>query len=314
MTFAMVCASHSPLLLDNEFASQSVCDQVVNSFEKMRDFIDDFAPEVIVQFSPDHFHGFHYDNMPSFCLGAACSSMGDWSTSPGPLNVDEDMAIELANFVRESEIDLSISYNMLVDHGFVQIWEVMWGNFIKYPIIPIFINSIAPPLPPYRRARMLGDAVGKFAMHTGKRVLFAGSGGLSHDPAVPSIKGASKDLRERLVGRIKPEGEVQAKREAQVRAAAVAAMNGTGSSMPLNPDWDVEFMRLISDGNFARLDAFAPDEVSREAGSAGNEVLCWVAAAAALNATGSYRTVQSDYVAVDGWIAGVGHMSAVGSQ
>ncbi|RXR28538.1 TrbI/VirB10 family protein [Sphingobium fluviale] len=55
--------------------------------------ISDFDPDLIIQFSPDHFHGFHYDNMPSFCVGAAAESYGDYGTAKGPLNVDEDLAL-----------------------------------------------------------------------------------------------------------------------------------------------------------------------------------------------------------------------------
>lgn len=314
MPFAMVCASHTPLMMKEQFASVEVCDRVRESFREMADFVEAFRPDHIVQFSPDHFHGFHYDNMPSFCLGAAARSYGDWGTSEGALAVDEDVALDLLNAVRAVDIDVSVSYDMVVDHGFVQIWEAMWGDFVRYPIVPIFVNSIAPPLPTYRRARMLGEAVGTWARASGKRILFGASGGLSHDPVVPMIRGAGPDVRERLLGRSSFGPEQQARREQQVEAAAIAAIKGEGPARPLNPQWDRSFLDLVATRDWAALDSLTAHDVDAAAGAGGNEVLCWVAAAAALAASaGTYRVAQHDYLDIPGWIAGMAHMTAIGN-
>src|SRR5450631_317234 len=197
MPFALACASHTPMLLDEDYATAEICVSVRKSFDRLAAFVDDFEPEQIIQFSPDHFHGFHYDNMPSFCVGVAAKSYGDWNTTRGPLMVDENYALAVLNAARAADIDVSVSYDMTVDHGFVQIWEAMFGRFDRIPIVPVFINCIAWPLPSYRRARLLGEAVGRFAAASGKNVLFAASGGLSHDPLVPQIKGASPEMRQR---------------------------------------------------------------------------------------------------------------------
>jgi 2,3-dihydroxyphenylpropionate 1,2-dioxygenase len=41
---------------------------------------------------------------------------------------------------------------MVVDHGFVQMWELMFGRADRYPAVPIFVNCAVPPLPTNRRA------------------------------------------------------------------------------------------------------------------------------------------------------------------
>jgi 2,3-dihydroxyphenylpropionate 1,2-dioxygenase len=310
MNFALTCASHTPLLLKEEYSSASVCSKVRVSFERMASFIEDFAPDVIIQFSPDHFHGFHYDNMPSFCLGTAARSYGDWGTAVGSLRVDEELALGILNAVRRADIDLAVSYDMVVDHGFVQIWETMFNTIDFCPIVPIFINCIADPLPFYRRVRLLGDAVGRFSKGAGRRTLFAASGGLSHDPVVPKMRGASPAVRDRLIGRTAVGPVQQAEREQQVRAAALDAMHRRGPARPLNPQWDLNFLRLLETGAWTEIDAFTPESVHAVAGSGGNEILCWVAAAAAMASASAYEVVQSDYVAVDGWIAGMAHFSA----
>jgi len=199
--FALACASHTPLFMQEDLADPHVIAGVQASFEKLASFVRDFAPDRIIQFSPDHFHGFNYGLMPSFCVGTAAKSYGDWGTGCGPLNVDEVYASAVLDAVRDADIDAAISYDMVVDHGFVQIWEIMFGGFADLPITPIFVNAVGQPLPRYRRARQLGEAVGRFAAQSGERVLFVASGGLSHDPLVPQIRGAAPEVRDRLVGK-----------------------------------------------------------------------------------------------------------------
>ncbi len=309
--FALACASHTPLLMRNELAEPGVCDAVRGSFDRLGDFIANFAPDQIIQFAPDHFHGFHYDMMPSFCVGTAARSYGDWGTTAGPLKVDEDFALALLDAVRDADIDAAVSFDMLVDHGFVQMWETMYGRFDDLPIVPIFVNAVGRPLPKYHRARLLGEAVGRFAASSGKRVLFAASGGLSHDPIVPTIRGASPELRDRLIGRSSFGAEQQAAREQAVHAAGAAAMVGDGPVRPLNAGWDKAFLDLLVARDWAAVDALTPEAVDAEAGSGANEVLAWVAAAAAMQAAGgAYTVVQRDYRAIPGWIAGMAVLSA----
>jgi len=300
------------MLMEERFASANVCAQVRDSFDRMARFVRDFAPDQIVQFSPDHFHGFHYDLMPSFCVGAAATSYGDWGTEKGSLNVDEDFALALLDAVRDADVDAAVSFDMTVDHGFVQMWEAMFGRFDDLPIVPIFVNAIGYPLPKYHRARALGVAVGRFLATSGKRVLLAASGGLSHDPVVPRIVGAPADLRARLLGRFTFDPEQQARREEQVREAAGQAIIGAGPCRPLNPDWDRRFLHSLRNGDWAAIDALTPETVDAEAGAGANEALSWVAAAAALAAAGgAFEIVQEDYIAIPGWIAGMAHLAAL---
>jgi 2,3-dihydroxyphenylpropionate 1,2-dioxygenase len=309
--FAMVCASHTPLLMRETLASPVVCDSVKAAFAELAVFVRDFAPDQIIQFSPDHFHGFHYDVMPSFCVGTAARSYGDWGTAPGTLKVDENFALDLLDALREADIDAAVSFDMVVDHGFIQIWETMFGRFDDLPIIPVFVNAIGYPIPKYRRARLLGAAVGRFAAASGRRVLFAASGGLSHDPIVPRIRGASPELRNRLIGSTHFGPEEQALRERAVHDAGAAAARGEGPCRPLNPDWDRRFLGMLAMRDWTSIDALTAADVERDAGAGANEVLAWVAAAAATEAAaGNYEMVQQSYQAIPGWIAGMAVIAA----
>lgn len=309
MALALVCASHSPFLGKGP-VSDTAAKKVDTALSRLATFIRDFQPDYAIQFSPDHFNGFFYDAMPPFCVGAAAVSVGDVGCQAGPLDVPEQTALDLVRHLRGDDFDVAVSYRMSVDHGFVQVWETTLGTFREIPIVPVFVNGAAPPEPTYRRARMLGESVGRFAAQAGKRVLILASGGLSHDPPVPSMEDAAGEVRERLInGRdITPEG--RRVREARMLEAAILSDAGKGPCQPLNPEWDASVMAMLCKGDIAGFDAFETDEVRRVAGRGGNETLSWVAACAAMRAGGPYTVEQSFYEAIPGWIVGFATLAA----
>ncbi len=309
MALGLVCASHTPLMRDGE-APADTRKRVSDAFAELASYVRAFRPDCIVQFSPDHFNGFFYDLMPSFCIGAGAVSLGDWGGGTGPLPVPEAFALDVLGATREAGFDPALSYRMPVDHGFVQMWEAMLGTFAEIPIVPIFINCAAPPVPSYGRVKAFGDAVGRFVAGSGKRVLFAASGGLSHDPPVPSMQSAPPELRERLIDGRNPTDEARELRESRVLEAGRLAVLGEGPCMPLNEDWDRLFLQRLKAMDWPALEALDTDQVRVEAGRGANEVLGWVAAFAALSASGPYDVQQEFYQAIPGWIAGMAMVAA----
>lgn len=307
MTLATICASHSPLMHEG-VATPETREDVAKAFAALADFVRRFSPDLIVMFWPDHFNGFFYDLMPAFCLGLRAYAIGDWDTRPGELPVPTDEAADLLAHLLQGGIDIASSRRMSVDHGAVQIWEEMFGKDEPYPapIVPIFVNCSAPPLPEYRRVRQLGKLVGDWAQNRSKRVLIVGSGGLSHDPPTPDIATAPAEVRERLIAGRNPTAETLAARKAFVLEAGAAAAQGLPPCMPLNPAWDAEVMDIFSGGRLAEFDAFEPMDVRAKAGRGANEILTWVAALSAQASAGAYEPDYQFYRAVDGWIAGMG--------
>lgn len=308
MPLALACASHTPLMRDG-VCPPDVRAKVTSSFLDLASRVRDFAPDMIIQFSPDHFNGFFYDLMPAFCVGAQAESIGDWGTKPGPLDVPEGLAIELAEYLMDSGFDIAVSYRMRIDHGFVQIWEQAFGSATLLPMVPIFVNCAAPPLPSFRRARELGDAVGRFAQSTGKRIVIAASGGLSHDPPTPQIKGAAAELRAKLIDNRNPSAEERAARERRVLEAGRSVVAGVSQILPVSTVWDIEFMQRLREGPLEQFDSWSARELVSVAGRGGPEVLCWVAACAAMRAAGAYETELHLYEAIQGWIAGMAILS-----
>ncbi len=308
MTLALACASHSPLMPYGpvDAATRSA---IADSFQNLAAIIQDFAPDLVIEFGPDHFNGFFYDLMPAFCVGAAAESIGDWNTKTGPLTVPERTAVKLSQHLLDEGIDVALSYRMRIDHGFVQFWESTIGDASNLPIIPIFVNCAAPPLPTMRRARMLGEAVGRFASGLGKRVLIVASGGLSHDPPTPQIATASPDVRERLIANRNPSAQEREVRESRIRAMGVAVDEGQAEILPVSREWDEQFLEKLTNGSTDIFDGLTVDELVREAGRGGPEVMCWVAAMAAMRADGPVETTLHRYADVQGWIAGMAILS-----
>lgn len=282
---------------------------VRSGFDALARVVNDFRPELIIQFSPDHFNGFFYELMPTFCVGTAAESVGDWGTRAGPLDVPQHIAADLAKELIAREFDIATSYRMKVDHGFVQIWENLFGAATHLPIVPIFINAAAPPLPSFRRARLLGQAVGAFAVATGLRVLMVASGGLSHDPPTPLLETASPEVRERLINVQPPTPAAHAARRERVRAASELVLSGAPEILPVSEEWDRRFLEAFVADELSSYDQISTAELVKLAGRGAPEVLCWVAAQAAAKAAGPLQIDIHFYAAIQGWLAGMAIVS-----
>ncbi|BBU21212.1 3-(2,3-dihydroxyphenyl)propionate dioxygenase [Mycobacterium xenopi] len=146
--------SHSPLL-NLPGPSQDLLDDINSALADAREFVREYDPELVVIFAPDHYNGFFYKLMPPFCIGTAAEAVGDYGTQAGPLNVPSDTATACAQAVLDAGVDVAISASMQVDHGAVQPLQALFGDAAQLPVVPIFINSVATPLGPIRRARAL---------------------------------------------------------------------------------------------------------------------------------------------------------------
>jgi 2,3-dihydroxyphenylpropionate 1,2-dioxygenase len=295
--------SHSPLL-NLPGPSQDLLDDINVALTDAREFVAEYDPELVVIFSPDHYNGFFYRLMPPFCIGTSAVGVGDFGTQAGPLNVAGDIATECATAVLDAGVDVAISASMEVDHGTVQPLQTLFGDATACPVIPIFINSVATPLGPLRRARALGAAVGRFIAGLNKRVLLMGSGGLSHDPPVPTLASVPPGALGRIV-----HGERMTSEQRQARQVAVIEMaqnlaRGRGSLRPLNPEWDHRVLDILDRGDLTAFDTWPNDWIAREAGNSAHEIRTWVAAFAALASRGPYETAVRYYRAAPELIAG----------
>lgn len=310
MSIKLKCLSHTPLRGLNDPGAATVA-EVDAVLAQARAEVEAFDPELIVVFAPDHYNGLFYDLMPPFVIATAAESVGDYDTLLGPLSIPGDLALDLAKSMMASDVDIAISHRLQVDHGCTQTLEELTGSLTRYPVIPIVINSVAPPFCPYRRIRKLGEAVGRFVATLNKRVLILGTGGLSHEPPVPLLKGAPEEIANFLIAGRNPTPEFRAARQARTIAAGQTYGKPGCDLTPLNPAWDQAFMQQLIDGRLEEVDQFDIESISKAAGRSTHEIRTWIAAFAALQAAGNGYTARQDYYRpINEWIAGYGVLSA----
>ena len=303
MTVAAVGLSHSPLIGKNDPAPD-VLARVDEAVAAARTFVEHFDPELVVLYAPDHYNGFFYKEMPPFCLATEAISVGDFGSQAGPLSVDRDAARQIAQGTLDRGVDLTISARMIVDHGFVQPLEVLFGGIDRVPVVPVFVNGVATPLGPVSRIRALGAALGEAAAELDRRVLFLGSGGLSHDPPVPVLDGAPPRVADALIEGLPPTPEQRARGEQRVIQAGRDYAAGSTTMIPINPDWDNHLLDILEKGDLSELDSWTVEAMGREGGGSAHEVRTWIAAFASLAATGEYDLRSRFYEAIPEWIAG----------
>ena len=315
MAVKLICASHSPLM---EFATPQDHAQerkVRDTFQLLAQQVKDYDPTLIIAFGPDHFNGFFYDLMPSFCAGIRASAAGDWNYGPGQLNVPEPTAIAMVQQVLDAGVDLAYSYQMQADHGVTQPLHFLCdGQLDRYPVIPIFINSAAAPLPTTKRTVALGRAIGQFIQSLDlekERVLILGTGGLSHDPPTPQMGAVPPEVEAFLISGRHPSAEARQARQAKVIAVGQKLAAGDQSvAVPLNADWDRALLEIFQQGDFQAIENMTEAQIRVDGGRGGQEVRCWMAAFAALAELGEYQMTLHCYEAISEWIAGFGIVSA----
>ncbi len=309
MSIQLKCLSHTPLRGLNDPGADVVA-EVDAILAQSRAEVEAFDPELIVVFAPDHYNGLFYDLMPPFVIATAAESVADYQTLPGPLSIPKDIVMAMTRFILDSDIDIALSHRLQVDHGCTQTLEELTGSLTRYPVIPIIINSVAPPFGPYRRVRKLGEAVGRFLATLNKRVLILGTGGLSHEPPVPLLAEAPEDIANFLIAGRNPTPEARAARQARTIAAGQIFGTPACPLTPLSAEWDLAFIDLLVQGRLPEIDQFDIETISKTAGRSTHEVRTWVAAFSALAATGPYTARQDYYRPINEWIAGYGVVSA----
>jgi 2,3-dihydroxyphenylpropionate 1,2-dioxygenase len=266
---------------------------------RVRKAVAELAPDVVVVIGPDHFHANFYDVMPSFVLSVdEANGFGDYGSTSGPLPVSSELAWPVHEGLTAAGFDISLSYSLTVDHGVVQSYEMVTGTEI--PLVPLVVNTAAPPLPSLDRCLALGRALGaaiRGATFPG-RVLVIASGGLSHwlpsnDPRDPSV---AAEKRESLIHGRRDTAAFAAAREPRVRAM------GGNPDAEVNAAWDNWFLERLASDDAAAIAALGHQGLEESAGSGGHEIRCWLIGQAAAG----LPLVWSSYEPVPEWITGMG--------
>jgi 2,3-dihydroxyphenylpropionate 1,2-dioxygenase len=216
------------------------------------------------------------------------------------LNVDQPLAHHILEEALRQPIDLAYSVDMRIDHGGAQPLHIL--ELEDVPIVPVFVNCAAPPLPGLGRCAALGEAVarGIATFPEERRVAVLGSGGLSHQVPLPSWQELTRDderYRTFVTGLSADEMAEVEKRRVQ----RILDMLGTAETWTA-PELDREVLAELAAGDLDRLISRSEAELVERGGSGMSEVRTWIAAFAAARALGAEVL---DYTTVPNWLTGM---------
>ncbi len=256
------------------------------------------APDALVVIGPDHFHANFYDVMPPFVLGVEeAEAFGDFDSRSGPLPVASGLAWSIRDRLADDGFDIALSYALTLDHGVVQGYDMV-GGLCDLPLVPIVVNTAAPPLPSMTRCVALGRSLGAAIREADAgRVLVVASGGLSH--WLPS-----NDPRDSAVPAERRAAMIHGRRDVRAFSAArepgVRALAGNPDA-PVNAAWDGWFLKQLVAADLGPVTDLGDEGLQERAGSGGHEIRSWLIGFAAVGRP----LVWTSYEPVPEWVTGM---------
>jgi hypothetical protein len=198
--------AHAPLITGKpEVSKPEQRDRLYAGFREAGRRLHAARPDLLVMFVNDHLQNFAYDNLPAFCIGLAGSyeapSEGGAAFMRIPartLHGNPEWAMALLEAGLAAGIDFAYSHD-------IESWDELSVplHFLmpdgEVPLVTVYTNCAAPPLPTPRRCHQVGGFVGDFirGRPSGERVALVATGGISHWVGTPET------------GRINPEFDLR---------------------------------------------------------------------------------------------------------
>jgi protocatechuate 4,5-dioxygenase beta chain len=208
------------------------------NFALMREKLARARPDVIVIAAGDHLNQWFMDNMPPFVVGKAPLARGPFphemrgtKLTPYQVPVDVETAQGLLRGGYERGVDFAFSDEFRLDHAFT-----MPLSFIRpeadVPIVPLWTNVMAPPIPPAQRFYDVGQAIRDVVdgLPGDKRVAVVASGHMANSVGGPGMLRIRADPEQEFDLRMKAllaEGDAPAVIREASWERMLAAGNGT---------------------------------------------------------------------------------------
>ena len=196
---------HDPLITAiRELAEPRQIEKVDAAFDELKKRVEKVSPDALIVIGDDHFNTFFLDNMPAFCIGVAAGAKAPvegWLRIPKyDVTYQQDLAKRILNDCVESEIDLSWSEELKMDHGIMLPLHFMTPH-MKIPIVPLYINCQVHPMPTPKRCYEVGKKIREIveAAPGNERIGVIGTGGLSHWVGTPETGKVNVDFDHRFL-------------------------------------------------------------------------------------------------------------------
>jgi hypothetical protein len=165
-------------------------------YRGVREQLEAVQPDLLVVYDSDHVNTFFFNNWPTFAIGVKPSIAGPNDDNSGLAKTlipsDEAFAHHLYAGGVTSGFDFSLTQKFEIDHSILVPLHFVTPK-LNVPIVPLFINGVAPPLPAAKRCYALGAAVRETIERwpTDARVAVLASGSFSLEVAGPMMEPGS---------------------------------------------------------------------------------------------------------------------------
>lgn len=155
--------------------------------EAYRETLTAADPDILVMVGSDHFHQFFYDNYPTFLIGKAprydatfYNEEREFSIPKYVLDGHEELSEFMLQGLLDRDFDFSVSHELKIDHSII-CPIITTRPDADLPVVPIYTNIFAPPLPSPKRFYQLGRAIREIIdeFPSDKKIAAVGSGHLS---------------------------------------------------------------------------------------------------------------------------------------
>ncbi len=188
---AVIASTHHPFYLKASTATGAerppFADEWQAKIETFRETLTRAEPDVLVMVGSDHFHQLWLDNMPQFLVGKAPYFDANWYNEEREFGLprmtlkgQEDLSTHILRNGLDMDFDLAFSNELRIDHS-ITCPIITLRPQADLPIVPIYTNIFAPPLPQPKRFVQLGKAIRELveSWPSDQRVAIIGTGHLS---------------------------------------------------------------------------------------------------------------------------------------
>ncbi|GIH29607.1 hypothetical protein Aph01nite_79170 [Acrocarpospora phusangensis] len=188
---AVIASTHHPFYYKASTAPPEerppFADAWVEKILAFRETLTRARPDVLVMVGSDHFHQLWLDNMPQFLVGKAPFYDANWANEEREFGLprlllrgQEDLSSHILRGGLDAGFDLAFSNELRIDHS-ITCPIITLRPEADLPIVPIYTNIFAPPLPQPKRFVALGRAIRELveSWPSDLRVAIIGTGHLS---------------------------------------------------------------------------------------------------------------------------------------
>ena len=210
---AVIASTHHPFYYRASTATGDerppFADEWQAKIETFRETLTRAEPDVLVMVGSDHFHQLWLDNMPQFLVGKAPYYDANWYNEEREFHLprmtlkgDEDLSRHILRNGLDMDFDLAFSNELRIDHS-ITCPIITLRPQADLPIVPIYTNIFAPPLPQPKRF----VAAGQGDPRDGRVVAVGPAGGdHRHRSPVAGARRAASVRRARPRSGLRPQG------------------------------------------------------------------------------------------------------------